>query len=99
VNALLERRIKVLYVTHLYELAHGFFSERNATNAIFLRAERQADGTRTFRLAEGEPLQTSYGQDLYNGIFGALNQTRSSNEFAGGAIEAQAGSSPYVAQS
>ena len=37
--------------------------------AVFLRAERQTDGSRTFRLVEGEPLQTSYGQDLYNVIF------------------------------
>jgi hypothetical protein len=29
-----------------------------------------ADGTRTFKLLEGEPLQTSYGQDLYHQIFG-----------------------------
>jgi DNA mismatch repair ATPase MutS len=72
VTALLERRIKVLYVTHLYELAHGFHKRKTA-NAIFLRAERQADGTRTFKLAEGEPLQTSYGQDLYDGIFGEEN--------------------------
>jgi len=97
-SALLEKRIKILFVTHLYELAHGFY-DRKMTNAIFLRAERHADGTRTFRLIEGEPLQTSYGQDVYNGIFGADNQTRSTNEFAGGAIEAEAGSSPYVAQS
>ena len=26
--------------------------------------------TRTFKLIEGEPLQTSYGEDLYKGIFG-----------------------------
>jgi len=70
VTALLERRIKVLYVTHLYELAHGFYG-RGTANAIFLRAERQADGTRTFKLAEGEPLQTSFGPDLYRGIFAA----------------------------
>jgi DNA mismatch repair ATPase MutS len=81
VSALLERRIKVLYVTHLYELAHGLY-DKGMTNAIFLRAERQADGTRTFKLTEGEPLQTSYGQDLYNRIFGADNQLRSPNEFA-----------------
>jgi hypothetical protein len=36
----------------------------------FLRAEREADGRRTFKLVEGEPLQTSYGEDLYNSIFG-----------------------------
>ena len=39
-------------------------------NAIFLRAERQTDGGRTFKLNVGEPLQTSYGEDLYRTIFG-----------------------------
>jgi hypothetical protein len=65
----LEKRIKVFYVTHLYELAHGFY-DKKMENAVFLRAERQADGGRTFKLIEGEPLQTSYGEDLYKAIFG-----------------------------
>lgn len=65
---LLERRIKVFFVTHQYEFAHGFF-ERNMEDAIFLRAERQADGRRTYRVVDGEPLQTSYGEDLYREIF------------------------------
>jgi DNA mismatch repair ATPase MutS len=69
VSALLERRIKVFFVTHLYEFAHRFSAKRTE-NAIFLRAERQADGARTFKLLEGEPLQTSYGEDLYKRIFG-----------------------------
>jgi DNA mismatch repair ATPase MutS len=69
VSALLERRIKVFFVTHLYEFAHGFYDKRKDT--IFLRAERQADGTRTFKLIEGEPLQTSFGKDLYDRLFGA----------------------------
>lgn len=68
VCALLEKRIKILYVTHLYEFARGFF-ERTIEDAIFLRAERKADGTRTFRLAEGKPLETSYGEDLYRQVF------------------------------
>ena len=38
-------------------------------------AERVPDGRRTFKLAEGEPLQTSYGQDLYNEAFGVEDQT------------------------
>jgi hypothetical protein len=66
--ALLERRIKIFFVTHLYGFAHGFF-DRKTDDAIFLRAERQADGTRTFRLIEGEPLETSYGEDLYREVF------------------------------
>ena len=67
--ALLEKCIKVFFVTHLYEFAHGFY-DKKMENAIFLRAERQTDGGRTFKLIEGEPLQTSYGEDLYSRIFG-----------------------------
>ena len=56
------------------EFARGFFNEKDKST-IFLRAGREADGTRTFKLAEGEPLQTSYGQDLYNEVFGVEEQT------------------------
>jgi DNA mismatch repair ATPase MutS len=68
VNALLDKRMKIFFVTHLYELAHGFYGKK-LENAFFLRAERQADGARTFKLVEREPLSTSYGQDLYSKIF------------------------------
>ncbi len=70
--AVLEKRIKVFFVTHLYEFAHGFY-DKKMENAMFLRAERQTDGGRTFKIIEGEPLQTSYGEDLYNRIFGTDN--------------------------
>ncbi len=69
VSALLERRIKVFFVTHLYELAHGFY-DKKMENMMFLRAERQQDGSRTFKLREAEPLPTSYGVDVYQKIFG-----------------------------
>lgn len=59
----------VFFVTHLYEFAHGFYDQRMA-NALFLRAERQAGGVRTFRLIESQPLPTSYGADLYRQVFG-----------------------------
>jgi DNA mismatch repair ATPase MutS len=68
IRALLEKGIKVFFVTHLYEFAHGFY-DKNMENAMFLRAERQSDGRRTFKLLEGEPLQTSYGEDVYRKIF------------------------------
>jgi DNA mismatch repair ATPase MutS len=68
-NALIESGIKAVFVTHLYEFAHGLY-EKKMQNAMFLRAERRADGTRTFRLTEGEPLQTSYGKDVYESVFG-----------------------------
>jgi DNA mismatch repair ATPase MutS len=69
VRALTEAGIKVLYVTHLFDLAHGFYRKQMDT-ALFLRAERHADGRRTFKLVEGEPLPTSYGEDSYRRIFG-----------------------------
>lgn len=65
---LLDKRIKVFFVTHLYEFAYGFYDQR-MKNAVFLRAERQADGGRTFKIIKGAPLETSYGKDLYNNIF------------------------------
>jgi len=74
VRALLETGVKVFYVTHMFNLAHGFYRGEMAT-AMFLRAERQSDGRRTFRLAEGEPLPTSYGEDVYRRIFGGVPGT------------------------
>ncbi|RAZ91501.1 DNA mismatch repair protein MutS [Mesorhizobium hawassense] len=68
VGALTETGIKVYFVTHLFEFAHGLY-ERNLRNAMFLRAERREDGARTFKLSESAPLQTSFGQDLYSRIF------------------------------
>jgi hypothetical protein len=70
VRALLEKRVKVFFVTHLYDFAHSLF-ERQMNDALFLRAERLPDGTRTFKLTEGKPLETSYGEDLYREIFAA----------------------------
>jgi len=69
VSALLEKHVKVFFVTHLYEFAHSFY-DKKMVHAIYLRAERRDDGVRTFKLIEGEPLQTSYGKDLYDRIFG-----------------------------
>jgi len=68
VSALLEKQIKVFYVTHLYEFARGFVGERPG-GVMFLRAERRPDGTRTFKVIEGEPLETSFGEDLYHKTF------------------------------
>jgi hypothetical protein len=69
VRGLLESEVKVVYVTHMYDLSQGFYSA-NMKAALFLRAERLSDGQRTYRLAEGKPLPTSHGEDLYGQIFG-----------------------------
>ena len=68
VGALLERRVKVYFVTHLYDFAAAVFEKREAT-ALFLRAERRDDGTRSYKILAGEPLETSFGRDLYAEVF------------------------------
>jgi len=70
VHALRERRIKVIFVTHLHDFARRLAAERRA-DTMFLRAERQLDGSRNFRLVVGEALATSFGEDLYAEVFGA----------------------------
>lgn len=68
-RALVEKGIRVFFVTHLYTFARGLYDGQTGST-LFLRAERRDDGARTFRMIEGEPLQTAYGEDLYEGIFG-----------------------------
>ncbi len=70
VLALHERDVAVLYVTHLYEFALGM-QDRKPEKTLFLRAERAQDGFRSFRIEPGEPLSTSYGEDLYAKIMAA----------------------------
>jgi DNA mismatch repair ATPase MutS len=67
-SALIERGINVFFVTHQFDFANRFY-EKYLDNAIFLLAERLPDGTRTFKIKEGKPMQTNYGEDLYNEIF------------------------------
>jgi hypothetical protein len=74
VRAMLRKQVKVFFVTHMYDLAHTFYAQQPG-NAMFLRAERQPGGRRTFRLTEGEPLPTSYGEDSYRRIFGTAGPT------------------------
>jgi DNA mismatch repair ATPase MutS len=67
-SGLLDRGIRVVCVTHLYELAHRFYEESKGAG-LFLQPDRRAGGTRTFRIIEGQPLPTSFGSDLYQAIF------------------------------
>lgn len=75
ISALLEKGVKVFYVTHLYEFARRCYEEEGE-KTIFLRAERLPDGTRTFRLKEAKPMETSHGMDLYKRIFGVEQPQR-----------------------
>ncbi len=73
IRAMLESGVKVVFVTHMFDLAHGLYVQAMDA-ALFLRAERLADGQRTFKLVEGEPLPTSYGEDVYRTVFGPTRQ-------------------------
>jgi DNA mismatch repair ATPase MutS len=68
-RALLDRGVRVVFVTHMYDLAHGLYAQ-GREDSLFLRAQRESDGRRTFKVIEGEPLSTSYGADSYRRIFG-----------------------------
>ncbi|MGW5231404.1 MutS-related protein [Streptomyces nodosus] len=75
IRALLSSGVKVLLVTHLFDLAQGLRGQPPEEGAVFLRAERRPDGRRTFRLKVGEPLPTSFGEDLYRNVFGEPART------------------------
>jgi len=75
VKALLEKHMKVFFVTHLYSLAKSFIDQK-LDHAVFLRAERLPDGTRPFKLIQAEPIKTSYGEDLYSKIFQAADSNK-----------------------
>jgi DNA mismatch repair ATPase MutS len=74
VRAMVEADVKVVFVTHLFELASSFHQEQLET-ALFLGAERKESGRRTFRVVPGEPLPTSYGEDSYRRVFGLTPAT------------------------
>jgi DNA mismatch repair ATPase MutS len=93
VGALIEAEVNVFFVTHLFDLADGFYRQQLET-ALFLRAERQSDGRRTFRLLKGEPLPTSYGPESYRRISALLpscqrRSRRRTTRSGGGVTERQ----------
>jgi hypothetical protein len=73
IRALTESGVRIVFVTHMYDLAESCYT-RGGDRALFLRAQREPDGSSTFRLSEGEPLPTSYGEDLYREVLGPVNE-------------------------
>ncbi len=67
-KALLEKKIRVIFVTHMYKLANSFY-KKDMKNIQFLRANREEDGSRDFKMKEAKPLHTSFAKDIYNSIF------------------------------
>jgi hypothetical protein len=68
VDALNHNNVMCIFVTHLTELAMRYYSFASS-DFLFLRANRDADGKRNFQLTEGVPLETTFGEDLYERIF------------------------------
>ncbi len=75
VRALVGHGVRVVFVTHLYDLAQSLYEQATGPT-LFLRAERLDDGSRSFRILEGAPLPTSYGPDLYERMGGWLPRPR-----------------------
>ncbi len=75
IRGMLEAGVRVHFVTHMFDLAQGFYL-RKSNRALFLRAEREENGRRSFKLVEREPLPTSYGEDLYRRIFGTAQDAQ-----------------------
>ena len=73
IGAFIKCGITTLFVTHLYEYAHKLF-QQNPTDCCFLRAGRISDGSRTYKIEEGEPLKSSFSMDLYRQILGKVIQ-------------------------
>lgn len=76
-KALIENNIEVFSVTHLYTYAIDFLENNDV---LYLRAEHLAEsesnkingvnGKVTFKIIPGKPLNTAYGEDIYNKVFG-----------------------------
>ena len=77
VRALLDADIKVFFVTHRFDFADRF-RHQHAHSTLFLRAERQPDGRRNYKLTVKDPLPTSYGEDVYYRLGGWLEEEKRS---------------------
>lgn len=68
IKAFLEKNIKIIFVTHFYDLVYNFYKNKD-DKIEFLSPERKEDGIRTFKIYQSDPLDSSFGLDLYNKIF------------------------------
>jgi DNA mismatch repair ATPase MutS len=68
-QALIDSDVRAVVVTHLFELAEHFYLNAPETT-LFLQAGRESEAGRTFKLLPGEPLPTSFAEDVYERIGG-----------------------------
>lgn len=69
IQALYDCGVHIYSVTHLFAFAKKMYS-KSLDHARFFSAERLTDGTRTFKMIDHEPTETSYGMDLYHEMIG-----------------------------
>ncbi len=65
-QALLDCGVEIAAVTHLHSYSSAFLGREDV---LFLRAQRLEGGGRTYRILPGEPMETAYGEDIYNEVF------------------------------
>lgn len=69
IGALTGLGVRVVFVTHLYDLAQRMHAEAGH-DRLFLTTERDAGGAPTFRIVPGTPSPTAHARDLYLRVFG-----------------------------
>lgn len=79
IQSLRTKGAKVIFVTHLFEYANRV-AERSDPQVLLMRADRASDGSRPFCIIEGEPMPTSFGQDLYLSVFGETPLTKGAED-------------------
>lgn len=77
IDALLRHGMRVLIVTHFHALAQHYL---HRPGTLFLRAERLADGSRSYRVLPDSPQATSHGFDVYTQVFGDLRPSSHQSE-------------------
>ncbi len=68
-HGLVDTGTTVFFVTHMFDLADSS-TPRPATPLSSSAPNGDRTGERTFRIIPGAPLPTSFGEDLYQRIFG-----------------------------
>lgn len=68
VLALTRRGMRVIYVTHMYQLAEGL-AEMHDESHLFLRTTLTPDGRASYRLHTGAPEPRSNGIEMYDRVF------------------------------
>ena len=68
VDALLDAGVKVVFVTHLFDLAHGIHASARETPCSCVPSAATTANVRTSS-PKASPLPTSYGEDTYRRIF------------------------------